>query len=274
MSRIRTIKPDFWRDESLSNVSAEAALLAIGLLNHCDDEGFFNANPKLVQSDIFPLRDLVSTTTVLLRELESIGYLSMFVGTDGKTYGEVINFSKHQVINKKTTSKIKKLRKLPDNYGSGDVSLPSGMEWKGKEEEEEEANASVTDKSGDDSLVEVLKPTNKKPDCPAEAIVGLYHELMPDNPEVKVLNDARRKAIRARWKEAASLQCKPFGYDNREDGLKAWRVFFEVCAESDFLTGNSKPKPGSPPFIADIDFLMSPSGFAKCLENKYHREVA
>ena len=110
--------------------------------------------------------------------------------------------------------------------------------------------------------------------CPAEAIIELYHLHMPDNPRCKTLNDARRRAIRARWREAAKLSCKPFGYDNRADGLKAWAAFFEVCADSDFLTGRAQPTVGKPPFIADIDFLMSPSGFAKTLENKYHREVA
>lgn len=109
--------------------------------------------------------------------------------------------------------------------------------------------------------------------CPADAIVELYHELMPDNPRVKVLNDARRGAIRSRWKEAARLTCRPFGYDNLADGLKAWREFFEVCADSPFLTGKTPPQKGRPPFVADIDFLMSPSGFAKILENKYHREL-
>jgi len=114
----------------------------------------------------------------------------------------------------------------------------------------------------------------QKPNCPSEAIVALYHELMPNNPPVKVLNEARRGAIRSRWKEAATLVCEPFGYTNRADGLEAWRKFFTVCNESEFLTGKATPQPGKPPFVADIDFLMSPSGFAKCLENKYHREAA
>jgi hypothetical protein len=116
--------------------------------------------------------------------------------------------------------------------------------------------------------------TTQQTACPADAIVALYHEILPDNPRCKVLSDARRAAIRARWKEAAKLNCAPFGYSSRADGLVAWRRFFEVCAESDFLTGRAHGLPGKPPFVADIDFLMSPSGFAKTLENKYHREVA
>lgn len=112
--------------------------------------------------------------------------------------------------------------------------------------------------------------------CPVEKLVGLYHELMPRNPRCKVLNQTRRKAIQARWKEAAYLDTFPFkgGYDSQAKGLACWREFFAVCADSDFLTGRSQPTPGRPVFLADLDFLMSPSAFAKTLENKYHREVA
>jgi hypothetical protein len=137
MARIRTIKPEFWRDELLAGVTAEAALLAIGLLNHCDDEGYFNANPKLVESDVFPLRSLSNNTTELLRELSVIGYIEMFLGSDTKTYGKVVNFEKHQVINKKTPSKIKGLCEIRQDYLTSTVVLPTGKEGNGKEMEKE-----------------------------------------------------------------------------------------------------------------------------------------
>ncbi|MBK8161807.1 MAG: helix-turn-helix domain-containing protein [Gammaproteobacteria bacterium] len=35
--------------------------------------------------------------------------------------------------------------------------------------------------------------------CPAEQIVALYHEILPELPKVKVLTDKRRKHLRARW---------------------------------------------------------------------------
>lgn len=135
MARIRTIKPDFWRDDSLSTVSAEAALLAIGLLNHSDDEGFFQANPKLIEADVFPLRELSSSTPVLLQELVDIGYIRLFIGSDGKSYGHVISFSKHQVISKPTGSKIKGLYEFQEDSSSSNGALPVGKERKGREEE-------------------------------------------------------------------------------------------------------------------------------------------
>ncbi len=107
--------------------------------------------------------------------------------------------------------------------------------------------------------------------CPYQAIVDLYHEAMPNNPRCKIIGKSRKAAIKARWQEAAALTCKPFGYVTREEGLAAWKQFFEICADSDFLTGQVPGTNGRPSFVAGIDFLTSPSGFAKTLENTYHR---
>jgi hypothetical protein len=153
-----------------------------------------------------------------------------------------------------------------------------------KSKPKEEANASVNSSAAAPTVDAVVAADGNSeetgdqphvPACPVKQIVALYHECMPENPRVRMLDDARTKAIRARWKQASSLQgVKPFGYLTGSDGLAAWRTFFEVCADSDFLTGKAKAQPGKPPFVADIDFLMSPSGFKKCIENKYHREAA
>lgn len=165
MARIRTIKPEFWRDESLSSVSPEAALLAIGLLNHCDDEGYFNANPKLIESDIFPLRELSGSVTQLLKELHDIGYVEVFLGSDSKRYGLVVNFEKHQVINKKTSSKIKQFCNLPYDYSSDHVALPTGKERKGTGNKEQGAGKSSSKKQIDlNGFEQFLEAYGKKID--------------------------------------------------------------------------------------------------------------
>ncbi len=110
--------------------------------------------------------------------------------------------------------------------------------------------------------------------CPYQQIIDAYHEAMPENPRCKILSASRKAAIKARWTEAAKLTCKPFGYASRVEGLNAWRGFFEICADSDFLTGKAPGSNGRPSFVADIDFLMRPQRFAQILENKYHREAA
>lgn len=137
MARIRTIKPEFWTDEDLSEVSEAACLLAIGLLNYADDEGFFNANPKLIKAAIFPIREQSGSIPVLLRELSSVRYITLFSGPDSKIYGLVNNFSKHQVINKAKRSVIKDLCTVLYEYGSNTGELPPGREGNGKEQGKE-----------------------------------------------------------------------------------------------------------------------------------------
>lgn len=137
MARIRTIKPEFWTDEDLSEVSEPACLLALGLLNYADDEGYFNANPKLIKASVFPLREPSVPITVQLRELSDCGYISLFSTSDSKNFGVINNFQKHQVINKPKESKIKELDLLPYEYGSGTVSIPPGMD-QGKEQGKEQ----------------------------------------------------------------------------------------------------------------------------------------
>jgi hypothetical protein len=278
MARSRNIKPGFFRNEMLAECSPLARLLFAGLWCLADRAGRLEDRPKRIRAEVLPYDD--GSVDEMLEELHRAGFILRYqVGS--QRFIQVQNFSKHQ---------------NPHHREPGST-IPAPVEDCGSlEQGKYEPRAGLglsSDKPGTsraDSLIpdslnlipeEVAcatvtgKPaTPEKPACPAEEIVKLYHEAMPDNPKVRVLNDARKKTIRARWKEAADLSCKPFGYSCRDDGLAAWRRFFEICAESDFLTGRAPANPGKPPFLADIDFLMSPAGFTKCLENKYHREAS
>lgn len=128
MARIRTIKPEFWTDEDMAELSEPACLLAIGLLNYADDEGYFNANPKLIKAVVFPLREPSRPIPVLILELSNCGYLSMFSTQDGKQFGLITNFLKHQVVNKSKNSKIKALPLVPYVYGTDTGCVPVGMD--------------------------------------------------------------------------------------------------------------------------------------------------
>jgi hypothetical protein len=135
MARIRTIKPEFWRNPELSTVSPETALLAIGLLNVADDEGWFFANENLLKADIFPLRECSLSIHGGLTDLSNIGYIRLFLTPDGRRYGHIVNFSKHQKINRPTPSKIKGLQLLTEDSLSTHGGLTAGKERKGKEKD-------------------------------------------------------------------------------------------------------------------------------------------
>lgn len=109
MPRIRTVKPEFWSSESLSSVSETAVILAVALLNYADDEGYFNAHPKLVRAFAFPIREPNITVTESMQELASIGYITIFKTDAGKNIGLVEGLTTHQRISKPKSSTYRAL---------------------------------------------------------------------------------------------------------------------------------------------------------------------
>ena len=133
--RIRTIKPEFWANEDIASMSFEARLMAIGLLNLSDDEGYFKFSPPFIKGQIFPYDDSLSAHC-LLTECSRIGYIDIYSGTDGKKYGHVRHFIDHQRINRPTESKIKHLCDSIDDslLNHGVLTEGSQTERKGKEQ--------------------------------------------------------------------------------------------------------------------------------------------
>ena len=137
MARIRTIKPDFWKHEELSELPEATHMLAAALLNYADDEGYFNANPQLVKSECFPLREPSVSIHDSLTKLQKIGWVRLGTAENGRQYGHVITFLDHQVINRKTPSKIRCMRIVWEELrgAHSQLSESSHLEKKGREEE-------------------------------------------------------------------------------------------------------------------------------------------
>ena len=193
MARIRTIKPEFWTDEDMSGVSEPAALLAIALLNYADDDGYFNANVGLIRAACFPLREPSRSIPNLLRELSESGYLMLGKDASGKNYGRVVNFSKHQTINKKTDSKIKELLIVWEGDGNATGGLPEDypLERKGKEQGKESIVADAT------GMVGVSPPENKKPPNPKKEVLNGHQAEFDEFYGVFPLHRGRGQAERA-----------------------------------------------------------------------------
>ncbi len=111
--QIRSLKPEFWTSEDIAKLSDKAKLLAIGLLNYSDDEGYFNAKPNLILAAIFP-HELGTPIHMLLDELQrpnvlGESYIEVCTGKDGRQIGRVTNFNDHQCVNRPKKSKLKPL---------------------------------------------------------------------------------------------------------------------------------------------------------------------
>ena len=103
MARIRTIKPEFWTDEKVVELSAFARLLFIGIWNFCDDDGRMVYSPKRIKMQIFPA-DSVDCSE-LLGEIRRVSLIDVYT-VDGIDYLRVVGFEKHQKIDKRSASKL------------------------------------------------------------------------------------------------------------------------------------------------------------------------
>lgn len=246
MARIRTVKPEFWKHEDLSELPAETHMLAAALLNYADDEGYFKAHPKLVQAECCPLREDSTSVRRSLELLSGIGYIRLFVGTDGKEYGHIVKFLEHQRVDRAKPSVIKDLESIGEESSNDRRSVAAGMEGNGREEEGKGEGAAAP------------------PACPHQEIIELYHETLPALPRVKAWTDERQALLRSRWRE-----------DPKRQDLDWWRKFFGYVSQSDFLMGRAKGRGDAPPFMADLEWLIRPKNFVKVIEGKYeNREAA
>lgn len=104
MARIRTIKPSFWADEGVAELSRDARLLTIGLISFADDEGRFLASTAAISGYCFPHDDLpAAKVRRWLDEVERVGIVRLY-SVNHREYGAFPNWAKHQRINRPTDS--------------------------------------------------------------------------------------------------------------------------------------------------------------------------
>ncbi|MBM7788872.1 hypothetical protein [Tenggerimyces flavus] len=99
MARIRSIKPSFWGDERVSQLSRDARLLFIGLWSFSDDAGRFLASHQAIAGYVFP-NDEDVTPKKLSAWLDEIAQQGMVIlYSNGRVkYGAVPKWRKHQKI--------------------------------------------------------------------------------------------------------------------------------------------------------------------------------
>jgi len=93
--RIRTIKPEFFKDEELADLPAQTRLLFIGLWLMADRKGRLEDRPRLIKVELLPYEDV--NVDELLTVLDKEGFIKRYT-VDDKAYIEVVNFKKHQRI--------------------------------------------------------------------------------------------------------------------------------------------------------------------------------
>lgn len=97
---------------------------------------------------------------------------------------------------------------------------------------------------------------SEREQVPVQEVVNLFNKSFETLPEVKILNDKRRTAVRKRWLENKNMQT-----------LDRWEAFFDYIKKSDFLMGRT----ANPWSGLCFDWIFNPSNFAKIIEGNYHK---
>ena len=200
MARIRTVKPEFWTDEKVVELSAFARLLFIGLWNFCDDDGRMVYSPKRIKMQIFPADNM--DISELFGELRRASLISVYQ-FDSVEYLQVDKFTKHQKIDKRTASKLP----APPTSAESPRITPTdsnGREGNGKE------NTTAT-----------ARPTEYSPEF--EEAWSNYPQRAGDNPKLRAY-----KAWRARLAEKNSRALVL----SMQDGVKRYANYCRVTGKT------------------------------------------
>lgn len=257
MARARNIKPGFFLNEDLVELSFETRLLFIGLWTLADRRGRLQDRPKKIKMSIFPADNL--DIDGMLRELHGAGMVQRYEAS-GIQYIQILNFEKHQNPHKNEADSVipkpeqdgKSTMQAPEQHGAthADSLIPdSGFSDSGQDTTANAVESPPSDDPPADS-----QTNGKTPPCPAEKIRDAYHAALPQLPHVLNLTDKRRKWLQSRWRE-----------DVRHQSLEFWVEYFGHVATSEFLLGDNDRQ-----WKADFEWLVNKSNFYKTIEGKYH----
>jgi hypothetical protein len=112
----------------------------------------------------------------------------------------------------------------------------------------------------DVSAQQGAKHKTKPPACPHEAIVALYHEILPELPKTREWSKGAKDQLHARWSENAKRQ-----------SLGWWREYFESIRGMDWLMGRIPSSDGRESFKADLLWLVGVKNMAKVFSGRYRR---
>lgn len=201
--RIRSVKPEFWTHPVMSRLSDFDRLLALGLLNYADDQGCFLADPSLVRSALRALDESSTNVRRALATLTDRGWIELREHPEMGLLGRVVNFERHQRIDRPGKEKLLKyfnetldesstnarrildepsLQVLSGNRERGNEgSRERGSEGAGKKDSDDFKIEIAPDAQGQPKLQKQEKPTSRIPTQFAEAqeaICASFAELV------------------------------------------------------------------------------------------------
>lgn len=295
MARIRSLKPEFFRDQKVLAVSFGARLLFQGLWTAADREGRLRDQPGQFKLDYFPT-DRVNIEQ-LLSELTDPGHLLIVrYHVDGERYIAIPNFLRHQRPHmNEPRSVIPPPPPTTENTEAREMSraapsppdmsraAPSPPEHSaGKEGDLERKGREGQGKGCGEGEGE--GPSRSDGGCVSlESLPALYRRLCPSLPQWDTITPARRVKLRLRlaehpdpaWWEAVfrRVAATPF---LRGENPRSWRATLDWLIANDhhalqvhegkYGAAEKRPapfrapgRPSPPPVVASVGKPVPPA---------------
>lgn len=284
MSRIRTIKPDFFLHEDLADLSALHRLLFIGLWTEADREGRLEDRPRRLKAALLPYDD--ADVDRMLSDLEEAGFLTRYEA-QGSRYIAIPSFGTHQRPHAREAASS--IPPPPTTAKGGQHESPGGQpgnpgnqataprdnpddaearprqcigttkaDWKGREGKGrgKEDPPSPPLPRGRPPTEPAGEPAPLAPQSPGPSLPELqeaWNILMPHPPFPRW-----RELGRDQQRAAKRVRERPM------DGPDGWRAVLERIARSPFCRGENDRG-----WVAGPDFLLRQATARKALEGAY-----
>jgi hypothetical protein len=263
--RIRQIKPGYWKNVGLGEVSRDARLLFIGLWSIADCAGRMPDQPKRIKAEIFPYDDL-STEEVdsLLTELAT--HEESFIQryeSEGKKYIQVSNFKQHQHL---MGNELKQTSQYPEPSNSKEYVPVRTNEYSVPISTTDIRSNGDTETRSNGSVSESVCEFQKKAIAYAQAVAR--NSLTNQNigwvaPYVEVAFPEQKK-VNPNIDDEGILHCWREAYDAAESKSKG-----DKYLKATFLNKVKEWKPQAVPKLK----LVGPSKMEKLLQAKVIRNI-
>jgi hypothetical protein len=241
MSRARNIKPGFFKNEELAELSFEFRILFQGLWCLADREGRLEDRPKRIKVEVFPYDDV--DVEAGLQALAAAGFIARYLIGESQ-YIQVLAFNKHQNPHCKEAAST-----IPAPCKNSAGTENSGTS---------RADSLIPDSLIPDSIEGDARPVPSW----AAPILDAYHRTLPKCQGVHVLNDKRRKRLTAAVKLAKEV-CAAQGWPY--DAGEFWDAYFAECATDAWMRGEV-PHPKNPNWKQNLDCLLAEDRFAGVMD--------
>ncbi|EOU2745596.1 DNA replication protein [Escherichia coli] len=112
------------------------------------------------------------------------------------------------------------------------------------------------------------KSDNKKPSVSCQDVVDAYHEILPEAPKIRALNDKRKNQIRTFWRKAGVITRQ---LDGHGFTMQDWRNYLSYVGENCRWMFEERPnhQRGTVWHKKGFDFLLNDNTYLKVREGEH-----